>query len=144
MGLTLLILNLNKMINITRWSPDTCGCVLEYEWDTELPEDQRVHTPRPPVKVCDEHKANPKVEVHNKVHEENTRKNIVLDEIVKAIPSHAKLDDKGNTVPDLDKINWSFDVNRKLKIELKGAKAKDKTDVKVMLDTKFANKVDIK
>lgn len=131
------------MINITRWSPDTCDCVLEYEWDTEQPEDQRTHTPRPPVKICDDHRSHPKTEVHGKVHEENTRKNKVLDEIAKALPTHAKVDENGNSNPDLDKISWSFDVGRKLKIDLKGAKVKDKTDVKAVLDTKFLNKVDI-
>ncbi len=128
------------MKNTTRWSPDTCDCILEYEWDSELPQEERVHIPLPPVKVCDDHKIHPQTETHDKVQEENTRKNKVLDEIAKALPSHAKIDDKGNSSPDLDKINWSFDVNRKLKIELKGAKTKDKTDVRAILDTKFANK----
>lgn len=131
------------MINVTRWSPDTCDCVLEYSWDTEVADDQRVHTPLPPVKICDDHRANSQSEVHDKVHEENTRKNKVLDEIAKALPSYAKVDENGNSNADLEKIKWSFDVDRKLKIELVGGKTKDKTDVKAVLDTKFANKVDI-
>lgn len=32
------------MIKTTKQIVDTCGCVLLYEWDTELPEEQRVHT----------------------------------------------------------------------------------------------------
>lgn len=31
------------MLKTTTWRPSTCGCVLEYEWDTELSEDKRTH-----------------------------------------------------------------------------------------------------
>ena len=30
-------------VKTTRWSPDTCGCVLEYSWDDALPQEARVH-----------------------------------------------------------------------------------------------------
>ena len=29
----------------TQWSPDTCGCVVTYTWDRDIPQEQRVHTP---------------------------------------------------------------------------------------------------
>ncbi len=32
--------------NRTRWYPDTCGCVLEFEWDSAVPEASRTHTVR--------------------------------------------------------------------------------------------------
>ncbi len=31
-------------IRTTRWSPDTCGCVVEYSWDDTVAADQRAHT----------------------------------------------------------------------------------------------------
>ena len=31
-------------IKTTRWKPDTCACVIDYEWDTTLSEADRVHT----------------------------------------------------------------------------------------------------
>lgn len=33
------------MKKTTTWRPDTCDCELFYEWDTDHPEDVRVHTP---------------------------------------------------------------------------------------------------
>lgn len=33
------------MTKVTRWYPDTCGCVIDLQWDSEAPSDQRVHTP---------------------------------------------------------------------------------------------------
>lgn len=32
------------MKKITRWSLDTCGCVVEYSWDSETKEELRGHT----------------------------------------------------------------------------------------------------
>lgn len=31
-------------IKRTTWHPDTCGCVIEYEWDEAAPHQSRVHT----------------------------------------------------------------------------------------------------
>lgn len=31
-------------MNITTWHPDTCGCEIHYEWDTETTEAERTHT----------------------------------------------------------------------------------------------------
>ncbi len=42
-------------IQRTRWKPDTCGCIVEYTWDSDLPEDKRVHTVHS-VNTCKEHK----------------------------------------------------------------------------------------
>lgn len=32
-------------LKLTSHALDTCGCVVVYAWDDQLPEDQRVHTP---------------------------------------------------------------------------------------------------
>lgn len=42
-------------IKVTTWHPDTCECVLQYEWDTEHSEDQRVHKALPSIKRCELH-----------------------------------------------------------------------------------------
>lgn len=42
------------MLTVTRWSPDTCACVIEYEWDTETTEDNRIHKFHR-VEKCSEH-----------------------------------------------------------------------------------------
>lgn len=42
-------------IKTTRWSPDTCGCVIEYQWDDTTSEATRVHTPVNIVSQCSIH-----------------------------------------------------------------------------------------
>lgn len=32
------------MIKRTTWYPDTCDCIIEYEWDDSISENLRVHT----------------------------------------------------------------------------------------------------
>lgn len=43
-------------IRRTTWQPDTCGCILEYDWDDSLPVDQRVHIPATAI-ACSLHLA---------------------------------------------------------------------------------------
>ena len=33
----------NTNIVLNRWKPDTCGCLLHYEWDRNSPPETRVH-----------------------------------------------------------------------------------------------------
>jgi hypothetical protein len=32
------------MLQTTTWHPDTCGCVISYQWDDAVPAEQRKHT----------------------------------------------------------------------------------------------------
>ena len=66
-------------IKTTRWSPDTCGCVLEYTWDDTQPESTRTHTLSTFVTRCSAHSglANDTAR-WNTIFEENPRKNIAL------------------------------------------------------------------
>jgi len=59
----------------TRWSPDTCSCVIEYTWDDTLTEDQRVHTLKT-ISKCSNHSALNDDTAYSSVLEENPRKNI--------------------------------------------------------------------
>lgn len=43
------------MLQVTRWRPDTCGCILEYEWDSDETETQRVHRLVNVVNQCSTH-----------------------------------------------------------------------------------------
>ena len=43
------------MIQITQWSPDTCKCSIEYEWDNTISQDIRVHTLKNIINSCPEH-----------------------------------------------------------------------------------------
>ena len=90
------------VIHTTRWAPDTCGCELEYEWDTDTPEDARVHTFKKVVKACEAHTPvvpkgaraiDASKEVYNAVLEENQRKNQALTKALEARPELADLVD---------------------------------------------------
>jgi hypothetical protein len=77
----------------TEWSPDTCGCTLAYEWDRDVPAEERTHIHVETVVRCEHHVHLPDPEsyeaerhasaewsaeahtVWHAVHEENLRKN---------------------------------------------------------------------
>jgi len=61
--------------NTTRWSPDTCSCVIEYTWDSTVSEDQRVHTLNT-ISKCPQHQALSDNIAYSTILDENPRKNI--------------------------------------------------------------------
>src|SRR5215217_5866543 len=75
-------------LKITRWSPDTCQCVLEYSWDDTQSENTRTHTPTTIVSKCPAHATIADTNTHfNVIMDENPRKNQSLDEILQNAPS---------------------------------------------------------
>jgi len=96
------------MKQVTRWSPDTCGCVFEYEWDTE--EEPRVHRFKKLVNRCAVHALSPTNEsCFDTVLEENQRKNKAFGIA-------------GDVISGLQPENyhWVFDAGRKLKVDFVG------------------------
>lgn len=71
-------------INITRWSPDTCDCVIDYQWDDSLPNDSIVLTPVNTVNKCSAHAALATTPTahYALLTEENPRKNNALQTIL--------------------------------------------------------------
>ncbi len=47
------------MRQITRWSPDTCSCVIEYEWDDAVDPSVRIHTVYNILSACHGHPGTP-------------------------------------------------------------------------------------
>lgn len=97
------------MLQVTHWSPDTCRCIIGYQWDDSISEDLRVHTPVE-YKLCKSHQSLDVNSIEAKVVielstfgpiEENTRKNKVLAELEKA--GH-----------NSQAVTWAFDDNRDL------------------------------
>lgn len=87
------------MINITRWSPDTCNCVIEYSWDAETSEDDRVHRFHQVVEQCEEHAGIEKhQDVHSHVLAENQTKNRVEGSVFDHVSrlKHKTVDPQGN------------------------------------------------
>lgn len=98
-------------VKVTRWSPDTCDCILEYEWDEALEDSDRVHTFKKVVKLCSEHerlgfqgKA-----AYDQVKSENTGKNRAWGLIKQEL---------GLTNKDLEKYIWFFDEGRQLQVSV--------------------------
>lgn len=100
-------------MSITRWKPDTCNCVIEYEWDASLPVEQRVHTA---VKTtpCQFHLGTVE-EVYTKVKDENVKKNLTRKLLLETIPeiSQDEVDNEGNVVGKKEKtgVNFFFEYN---------------------------------
>jgi hypothetical protein len=92
---------------MTIWHPDTCGCVLEYEWDdSKTPASYSQHGV---VRKCTEHTTVPDNELFKIVLDENQRKNNVLS-IAKEI------------LPSIEPQNYHFSFNnqRMLQIQVIG------------------------
>jgi len=71
------------VIKITRWSPDTCDCVIEYSWDSTTTETNRIHTLDNYVKKCAFHSGlATDNDRWNTVLEENPRKNYALQTVL--------------------------------------------------------------
>ncbi len=96
------------MKKVTRWSPDTCGCVVDYEWNDKQPGNIRDHTLKTIVQFCPAHQGLSDAEVFLAVFDENKRKN-------KTLKKAGEL--KGAEI-EPDAISWSFDQNRRLDINL--------------------------
>ena len=75
-------------LHTTRWSPDTCSCVIEYTWDDTDPQETRQHTLSTYVSRCAAHDAvGPDSNRYDTVKEENTRKNFAHQGILDNGPS---------------------------------------------------------
>lgn len=143
-----LLLTLRFMKHTTRWSPDTCDCVLEYEWDDVVPESERTHTPTSVVNTCSAHTSLSGVAgKYNQVLSENQTKNKAIDEIIQNFPEVRKeVTDKDGTrfeLKDEIECKWSFDENRKLGLDFEGVvlSAAKKAEMAAHLQNKFPNKV---
>lgn len=116
------------MKQTTTWKPDTCGCVLEYEWDDQLPQNERIHSFKTLIGQCPDHLGLTDSKVYEHVLAENQTKNKVLGEALKNITKlkTIKVNEDGTETEILDpKISyeWSFtgkDDQRVLVVNFKG------------------------
>ncbi len=128
------------MKHITTWHPDTCGCVIDYEWDDAIPHDQRVHT-AVKTELCEAHKGigSDKRLAHETVVDENQRKNKTLAKIQENFP------DSVNEVTQPDgqvhktfkpghEPEWHFDENRKLIVKMPKFDAAKKQQLKYLVN----------
>jgi hypothetical protein len=92
-------------IQTTRWRPDTCKCVVDYNWDDQTSEDKREHT-LSKIEKCEFHKDFSDEAAYTMVGGENINKNIVINRI--AVEESI----------DPAQFEFGFDQDRKLKIIL--------------------------
>jgi hypothetical protein len=111
----------------TQWSPDTCSCILVYEWDDAQPESARTHSFKRAVRLCEHHKGLAEAKAYDKVLAENTLKNLAYIEARKIKPSLMEED-----------YTWSFDEARKLKVGFLGRlTVEEKSNLQARYDDKF-------
>lgn len=135
-------------IKTTRWSPDTCDCVLEYEWDDSLPNDQIVITYKTTVSQCANHinlNGNNKKDTYDSVNEENKRKNGTITELITRMQSDFGEADPTTGAITLKRainVSWAWSgtaPNRVLTLTVKGITltANKMNQAKTFLDTKY-------
>lgn len=113
------------MRKTTKWSPDTCKCVISYSWDDALPADDRVLEPET-AEACEAHQALADVGlIYEAVLVENRTKNLVREEILNSFPALSEdFTSDGQTMkrfrPGIE-FEYSFDPERQLTVNMRGA-----------------------
>lgn len=97
-------------IKTTKWSPDTCSCIIEYEWNTDDPESTRQHTIARYLQRCALHStATSLADLWSKVIEHNTRKNLMYKAVLDNITAATETDAEGNVVLRAGyTFSWSY------------------------------------
>jgi hypothetical protein len=85
-------------IKITTWRPDTCECEIEYEWDDNGVDENKVHTLKKFNKVCQAHSSNQSG--YGSVLTENQNKNKGVTKIVELLNLKEE---------DAQKVLWKID-----------------------------------
>ena len=135
-------------IKTTQWSPDTCGCQFEYEWDDAESEDTRQHTFKRVTKECASHahlQGNSKRDMYDSSLEENRRKNGTIGELLdKATADFGETDPESGSIVLKKGITVTWDwtgtsPNRIMTLTVTGVtlSAQKKTAAQNFLNNKF-------
>ena len=123
-------------IKTTTWSPDTCGCEIEYDWDTEVPQASRTHTLKQINRRCPAHSAGTEAVEYAAVIDENARKNILHGRILDDFPALTKVDGDGNK-DFADGFSWAFDDHRTLVVTLPNVPSPVLVNIQALADATF-------
>jgi hypothetical protein len=133
------------MKHVTRWSPDTCTCVLEYEWDDTDPSETRQHNLKTYVSKCAAHTSlATDSDRYTSVKDENSKKNITLGDILTNGPSSLfdEAADGSRTLKGNITYNWSWSgtaPNRVLTVSFTGITLtqQQKNNLQTFINNKF-------
>lgn len=133
------------MIQVTRHFLDTCGCIRLFQWDSNVPADQRVETPIESFTNsngvtfntvrCNEHQIQDINTWHTKIINENKLKNNTLGIVFNNFSKLRKTDSDGNEELDMSKVSWNFDKDRKLEINIPSLTTNEKTTLNSLTST---------
>lgn len=131
-------------IKITRWTNDTCGCVIDYTWDDALPPESITTNLSNVIEKCPNHSSLPNnIDVWNSILDENPRKNISYQSLLDNGPSTIYDIVNGNRVLKVG-LNYNFSFsgtvpNRILNISITGTTLTNaqKNTIQGALNTRF-------
>lgn len=84
------------------WSPDTCGCQVEFTWDNTQPDISRVHTYSRTLVACPAHAGLAGLSTHwDTVLDRNRRKNLTYAQLLTVLAT---------VTPDQYAGLWSYDA----------------------------------
>jgi len=116
-------------LKLTRWSPDTCGCVVVYQWDSVVPQESRVHAFHHVERVCPSHATLTGAAAYQSCVEENRTKNLVFGWLLENVPRIRQMtrDERGeetglDLIPTVEFV-WAFSgegAARVLRVSLMG------------------------
>lgn len=131
------------MIKTTRWENDTCGCVVDFTWDTDDPLETRTFTISDVVRACPAHdKINNKTTHWNTILTENRSKNRVYGKIEELLPGVIEMVDgkpTGNLLGGRS-FTWTFDATRNLIVTLVNFSEAEKTTIRTAA-AEISNKI---
>lgn len=126
------------MMHTTRWSPDTCGCVVEYEWDDKEPPEERTHSIIGALQRCPRHALLSAHSDHWTVlTEENSRKNRLLEHLLDNDPALSEKDPEGNPRLKDGAVSWNFDDSGTLHVVVPSLGAQAKATAQRATESKF-------
>ena len=131
------------MVRLCRnqWRPDTCGCVVEFEFDADLPGETRTHT-MISLTPCSAHAGNTAyinqtIEASAiPVHKENQRKNQTLDTLATELGLPESDPDRYTKLMQY-LASWYYDAARVLHIVTKGLTTQQKNRAQNAANTRF-------
>lgn len=123
-------------IQTTRWSPDTCTCVVEYQWDDAVSQNSRTHAMSKAVAKCTAHTAITDLTAHfTTLMDENPRKNKFFERLRSTVSTLTTTDTQGNVVLKDGAVTWLYDANRVLQVSAPAMTTAQKTAAQSWADT---------